>query len=48
MMSLPPAPAVLTIQKEVEKVSGVFLDEKHCINVKHYNYILNEKHYTGI
>lgn len=45
---LPPALAVLKLQKEVEKASGVFLDEKHYINVWHYYYILNEKHYTGI
>lgn len=36
---LPPALWVLKLQKALEKASGIFLDEKHYINVRRYHFI---------
>lgn len=45
---LPPALWVLKLQKALKKASGIFLDEKYYINVKHYLFMLNEKQCIGI
>lgn len=45
---LPPALWIPKLQKLLEKASGIFLDEKHYINVSHYHFILDEKWCIGI
>lgn len=44
----PPSTVGTETLESAQKASGIFLDEKKYINVKHYHFILNEKQCIGI